>query len=275
MSITPLHVSLPEGNIHIAVYGSQNKTPVILLHGTAAYHYCWRNVAAYLAQSYRVYCPDMLGAGFSDKPIDVPYSKRAQALRLISAIESLGYGPVHLAGHSLGGEVATHIALEAPHLIQSLMLIAPDGFRQGVIPPVRWAARKGWMNGMFRRAMRSQMKPKTLSRILALPLDRITPDFMENWTMPYTHPNTPDIIAKSLADDDTGVISDHVPQITLPSLLVYGTKDRMIPKRVFAKYQAHLPNVRTEIYEGYGHVLMEQCPERLSEAIDSFVKENL
>ncbi|WP_442602245.1 alpha/beta fold hydrolase [Paenibacillus sp. KN14-4R] len=275
MDTSVLNIPVPEGNLHVPVYGTHNQTPVVLLHGTAAYHYCWRHVALQMSSSYRVYCPDLLGAGFSDKPKDALYSKRAQSLRIISMLKSLDCGPVHLVGHSLGGEIATHVALEAPDQIKSLALIAPDGFRKGVLPPIKWLASKGWLSGMFRKAMRSQMKPKVMSRMLGLPLDHMTPAFMENWTKPYTHPNLPDIIAKTLADDDTGILSNRMNQITAPTLLIHGTKDRFIPKRVFEQYKQQVPHIRTEVYEGCGHVLMEQCPERLAASLENFIQSHL
>ncbi|MFD0715663.1 alpha/beta fold hydrolase [Paenibacillus sp. GCM10027626] len=266
-----LNIPVPEGNLHISVYGETNAIPIVLLHGTAAYHYCWRNVAAALAAKYRVYCPDLLGAGFSDKPKDALYSKHAQSLRIISLVKSLDCGPIHLVGHSMGGEIAAHVALASPELIRSLTLIAPDGFRKGVSPLLQWAARKGWMNRIFRQAMRSQMKPKVLARIIGIPAQQITPEFMANWTKPYGHPNLPYIIERTLADDDTGVISNRINHLMTRTQLIYGTNDKMIPKRVFEQYRQSLPNLCTEVYENCGHVLMEQCPSRLADSIDRFI----
>lgn len=271
MNTSILQIPVSEGLLHVAVYGTENQIPVVLLHGTAAYHYCWRNVAAQLSAKYRVYCPDLLGAGFSDKPTDVSYSKQAQSARIQSLIQSLDCGPVHLVGHSIGGEIAVNLTLEAPELISSLTLVAPDGFRRGVAAPIKWAARRGWMNPIFRKAMSKPINPKALARILGIPLQHITPELVEHWTKPYADPNLPYIIAKTLADDDTGTMSHQVNRITAPTLLIYGTKDRLIPRRVFEKYKLALTNKVVEEYDGLGHVLMEQCPERLAASIDNFI----
>lgn len=131
------------------------------------------------------------------------------------------------------------------------------------------------MNGMFIGAMRNQMKPKMLSKLLGIPRDDITPDFIKNWTKPFSHPNLPYIIAKTLADDDTGILSNEISSIIAPTLLIHGTKDRFIPKRVFEQYQQKLTALQTTVYEGYGHVLMEQCPERLAASIKAFVEKNV
>jgi len=264
-------VPVEEGDIHIQAYGMNHDVPVMLLHGTAAYHYCWRSVAAQLASQYRVYCPDLLGYGVSDKPRTVLYSKQAQAKRIQAVIEALDCEAVHLVGHSMGGEIAAHIALQTPHLLRSLTLVAPDGFRRGVASPVKWAARKGWMDGIFRGAINRKMKPTTLARMLSLPLEHITPEFMDRWTKPYQDPNTPFVIAKTLADDDTGIIAHRISEIHVPTLLIYGTIDKMIPKQVFRQYEQTVPNLCTELYDSYGHVLMEECPDRLAASIRSFI----
>ncbi|MDT8978039.1 alpha/beta hydrolase [Paenibacillus sp. chi10] len=264
-------IPVADGHIHIASYGMNHEEPVMLLHGTAAYHYCWRIVAEQLASQYRIYCPDLLGSGFSDKPRTAAYSKRAQAKRIQTVIEALDCGSVHLVGHSMCGEIAVHLALQAPHLVRSLTLVAPDGFRRGVASPVKWAARKGWMEGIFRGAMKRQLKPGTLARMIRLPLEHMTPAFMDSWTKPYQDPNIPYVIAKTLADDDTGAIAPRASEIAIPTMLIYGSTDKMIPMRVFRQYEQTIPGICTEIYDGFGHVLMEECPDRLAASIRSFI----
>lgn len=123
--------------------------------------------------------------------------------------------------------------------------------------------------------MSKPINPKALARILGIPLQHITPELVEHWTKPYADPNLPYIIAKTLADDDTGTMSHQVNRITAPTLLIYGTKDRLIPRRVFEKYKLALTNKVVEEYDGLGHVLMEQCPERLAASIDNHIVNDL
>ncbi|WP_239615418.1 alpha/beta fold hydrolase [Cohnella mopanensis] len=267
-------IQLKEGKVYVRSEGNNALPPVILLHGTAAYHYCWRNVASLLKEHYHVIIPDLMGMGFSDKSLEAVYSKAAHADRLIEMLQQLKVGPAHLIGHSLGGEIAAHVAVKAPELLASVSFIAPDGFRAGISKAVRLLAKIGIMTPMFRFLLKRPMKPAMMARTLGLPVEHITPGFLEAWTKPYSHPNLAKIITKTLAEDDTGAISYGVPTIKLPALLIYGKKDRMLPQRVFEAYKTALPKMKVEVYEDAGHVIMEQYPERLSDTILNFLNED-
>lgn len=247
-------------------------SPVVLIHGTASYHFCWRKIYSVLSEQYKVYALDFLGAGESDKPVDACYSKEAHANRLIAVLKKLGVPPVHVVGHSMGGEVAVHVALKAPELVESLTLIAPDGFRKGVNSLAQNLAKRGWLNGIFKQMLKRPPKPKMMSRMLGLPLEKLTPELLEGWTKPYSDPNLPYVITKTIADNDTGVIASQVSQLTMPVLLIYGTNDKLVPHHVFQSYQNVLPNAKVEKYEGFGHLLMEECPEKLTKSIVEFIE---
>src|SRR5208282_2405052 len=64
--------------------------PLILLHGLMGYSFSWRYAMPALAPYATVYAPDMLGAGFSDRPQGIDHSVRGTALRVIRLIQNLG-----------------------------------------------------------------------------------------------------------------------------------------------------------------------------------------
>lgn len=265
------YVPLDEGKIFVTSNGSGR--PVVFIHGTASYHFCWRNlIKSVLSDYYTIYAIDLLGAGESDKPIDACYSKEAHAERLIVGLRKLGLSRVHLVGHSMGGEIAVHIALKAPELVESLILISPDGFRKGVHPLVQSFAKRGWISGLFKQMLKRPPKLKMMSRMLGLPLEKLTPDLMEGWIKPYSDPNLPYIITKTLADNDTGVIANKVRELTMPVLLIYGMKDKLVPYHVFHSYKNALPMAKVEAFADYGHVLMEECLEQLVATIFKFLR---
>src|SRR5579885_3417235 len=79
--------------------------PLILLHGLLGYSFSWRYVMPALAPHATVYAPDLLGAGFSDRP-KIDHSMRATALRVLNFAEQLGLSSFDLLGTSRGGAVA-------------------------------------------------------------------------------------------------------------------------------------------------------------------------
>src|ERR1700692_951228 len=86
--------------------------PLILLHGLLAYSFSWRYALPALAPYATVFAPDLLGAGFSDRPAGIDHSMRATARRVLKFVEKLGIASFDLLGTSRGGAVAMAAAAE-------------------------------------------------------------------------------------------------------------------------------------------------------------------
>ena len=104
-------------------------SPLILLHGLLAYSFSWRYTLPALAPYATAYAPDLLGAGFSDRPRGLDHSMRATALRVLSFVEKLGLSSFDLLGTSRGGAVAMAAAAECmsgyPLRLRKLVLVCP------------------------------------------------------------------------------------------------------------------------------------------------------
>src|SRR5271157_4551130 len=85
---------------------------LILLHGLLGYSFSWRYTMPALAPYRTVFAPDLLGAGFSDRPQGIDHSMRGTALRVLRFAENLGLGSFDLVGTSRGGAVAMATAAE-------------------------------------------------------------------------------------------------------------------------------------------------------------------
>src|SRR5258707_4689204 len=85
--------------------------PLILLHGLLGYSFSWRYTIPALTPYATVYAPDLLGAGFSDRPAGLDHSMRGTARRLLQFIERLGGSSFDLLGTSHCGAVAMMAAV--------------------------------------------------------------------------------------------------------------------------------------------------------------------
>ncbi len=92
---------------------------VVLLHGFPQTHLMWRHVAADLAATHTVICPDLRGYGDSDKPA-TGYSKREMAADVVALARSLGHERFALAGHDRGALVAFRAGLDHPAAVTHL-----------------------------------------------------------------------------------------------------------------------------------------------------------
>jgi len=113
------------------------KGTVLLLHGKNFSGAYWERTArALVERGYRVIAPDQIGFGKSSKPTDVQYSFHAMARHTLALLDELRVEHVVAVGHSMGGMVATRLALSAPERVLGLALVNPIGLEdwQRLVP---------------------------------------------------------------------------------------------------------------------------------------------
>ncbi|MGH2514059.1 MAG: alpha/beta fold hydrolase, partial [Ktedonobacterales bacterium] len=101
-------------------------SPVLLLHGLADCKESWQRVLPALARRHRVYAPDMLGCGASEKP-GINYSLWAMAAYMRHFLDAVGVEAADIVGHSLGGGLALHLYIQYPERVRRLALVASGG----------------------------------------------------------------------------------------------------------------------------------------------------
>ncbi|HYP00506.1 MAG TPA: alpha/beta fold hydrolase, partial [Pyrinomonadaceae bacterium] len=119
------------GNVFYRVAGAEAREPLLFLHdtGAGASSFMWRKNFDVLSSDFRVYAPDLVGFGLSDKPANAPYSADLYValIRDFLASEVRQRAPAHLVASSLSAAFAIRVADEHPALVRSLTLIAPTG----------------------------------------------------------------------------------------------------------------------------------------------------
>ena len=124
-------VSLASGErVYVAeAAGSVRNDPkdlVLCVHGMSGAATNWTDFMAELAPDFDCKAVDLPGSGFSPPPrTRSGYSIKALAGTVVSLIETLGAGPVHLVGNSMGGAVCIRVAAARPDLVRTLTLISP------------------------------------------------------------------------------------------------------------------------------------------------------
>jgi pimeloyl-ACP methyl ester carboxylesterase len=102
---------------------------VVLLHGFACSHKYWNKVVRHMPHDkYRIFTPDSLGFGMSDKPSELRYDIDDHSEALAKDILEDTDQPIILVGHSMGAMIALRIAKQHPELVQKLVLINPPIF---------------------------------------------------------------------------------------------------------------------------------------------------
>lgn len=252
---------------------------LILLHGLLGYSFSWRYAMPALAPYRTVYAPDLLGAGFSDRPPELDHSMRATALRVLRFAENLGLDSFDLLGTSRGGAVAMAAAGECVSSgklrVRRLVLVAPVNpySRHGQRLAPFLATRFG--SGMFRFVMNRMpfLYPYWHGRMFG-DRNRIPPGSLDGYKAPLAIPGLYEhglSIARTWTAD-LRQLEAPLPKLSLiPTLLIWGSKDPAVYASSMEPLKRHFANVQTVVFPGIGHLPYEECPEEFNRALIQFL----
>jgi pimeloyl-ACP methyl ester carboxylesterase len=241
---------------------------VVLIHGLGYATWAAAPLRAGLAPRHRFVTFDNRGSGRSDKPAG-PYSIRLLAEDAASVIAQAG-APAHLIGYSMGGYIALTVALRHPHLVRSLVLIAtsaggPESHGVPEETQAVWASAAALDDpaAFARRTMPLSFRPgwtdthpDRFEELLRARLAHPTP--VASWQAQY------DACAAYLV---TGV---QASRVAVPTLVIHGTADRVVPYANARPLVAGIPQARLVTLPGAGHLCWFEETARLNALISDF-----
>jgi pimeloyl-ACP methyl ester carboxylesterase len=254
---------------------------ILLIHGIGDNSTTWNAIQAKLAQRFTVIAPDLLGHGRSDKP-RADYSVAAYANGMRDLLSVLEIERVTVVGHSLGGGVAMQFAYQFPHLVERLILIGAGGVTKDVNVALRLASLP-----MGSEALALLRLP------LVLPALRTAGKILGN-TLGTTGlgndltqvlrilDDLPEPTASSAFTRTLRAVVDWRGQIVtmldrcyltqaIPVLIVWGTRDVVVPVQHAWMAHAAMPGSRLEIFEGSGHFPFHDDPARFIDVVQRFI----
>jgi pimeloyl-ACP methyl ester carboxylesterase len=257
--------------------------PLILLHGLLGYSFSWRFTIPAIAPYATIYAPDMMGAGFSDRPAGLDHSVRGTAQRVLRFIERLRISSFDLLGTSHGGAVAMMAAAEclSSHSrlgMRRLILVAP-------VNPFsphgrRLAAFIGSDLGTaWFRVLLPQMNllyPYWHARMFAR-RRLIPPDSFAGYLAPLEKPGLFDhalAIVRTWTEDLSELKSTLPKLANVPTLLLWGGKDPAVYASSAEPLAKYFARSRTIIFPGIGHLPYEECPDEFNRALIEFLTDN-
>jgi len=265
---------------HSFSYTDSGSGPVLLfIHGLLGSQRQWAHLVDRLDDGHRVVVPDLFGHGESAKPMG-DYSLGGHAATLRDLLDRLGIERVTLVGHSLGGGIAMVFSYLFPERVERLVLVASGGLGREVSPLLRSATLPGaeyvlpvLASGWMRERIASA------GRLLGSVGLRPGSDLTQVW-QGFTSLGDADtrraFLATTRAVIDPGGQSvtahDYLPEATpLPTLVVWGTRDRMIPAWHAAAATASIEGCRVELFAGAGHFPHLDDPDRFADLVRDFM----
>jgi pimeloyl-ACP methyl ester carboxylesterase len=267
---------------HCVTYREVGSGPVlVLIHGVTGNLHTWDEVLPELAEHYTVVTPDLLGHGLSAKPRG-DYSLGAFASGIRDLLGALGHFRATVVGHSLGGGIAMQMAYQFPERVERLVLVSSGGLGEEVSIALRAATLPGSELVIPLIAHNSVID---IGRFAGRMLERIgiivSPDRAEvargyaslsdseaRNAFIHTMRAVIDIGGQRVSAKDRLYLTE-----TMPSMLLWGKRDRIIPASHGRTAHEAMPGSRYELFESSGHFPHVSEPCRFAKALHSFIEE--
>jgi pimeloyl-ACP methyl ester carboxylesterase len=253
--------------------------PLVLLHGAGDNSLDWRWVLPALARKHRVYAPDLPGSPDSARPA-ADYSPAFFERFVASYVDALGIGRATFVGNSLGGLVAFRLALSEPTRVTALVLVDSAGLGSAVnpaftsvnVPLLGEAAIPFWRTsvGAYQRAW------GRTALLFAHPPGSVPREWLAEQCRLARSPGYLEAhltVLRALVDPggQREVLVDRLPLLEIPTLVVWGARDRVFPESQAKDAAARLRRGSLAVIPDCGHLPHVECPDRFVAALDEFL----
>ncbi|MET0127817.1 MAG: alpha/beta fold hydrolase [Solirubrobacterales bacterium] len=256
---------------------------IVLIHGITGRSDQWEPAIDHLARDHQVLAPDLLGHGESAKPRG-DYSLGAYASAVRDTMVALGHDRATVVGHSLGGGIAMQFAYQFPERCERLVLVSSGGLGREVHPLLRASTLPGaewvmpWL--MHERVLGAGEAVGRLIGLLRLQAGTDTAEVARGFA------SLGDAEARAAFIETMRAVLDPGGQRVsaldrlylteaLPSLLVWGENDPIIPADHGRAAHEAMPGSRLELLPGVGHFPQLERPYEFAALLSEFIAETV
>ena len=251
------------GGLKIAYERVGDGPPLVFVHGAAADSRMWEPQLAGLADDFTVVAWDEPGAGRSSV-LPESFGLADFADGLAALLLALELGPAHVAGLSWGGTLILELYRRHPDLVTTLILMDTYAGWKGSLPEDEVRARVAGMHTML-DAPAEEFDPTLPGLFATDPPARFVP--LLDAIAADVRPATIEHELTIMAETD---LSDLLPQIAVPALLVWGMHDARSPLSVAHQFEATIPGPTLVVIERAGHMSNLERPEQVNDAVRAF-----
>lgn len=274
------YMDLPGGlKVHYRDQGKRDGPTLVLVHGFAASLHTWEPWVQRLGSQYRIITLDLPGFGLTSAP-DGYTLGRGDFVGVVDQVTTrLGTSKFVLVGNSMGGGVAWNYTLQHPDRVEGLVLVDAAGWpqqrsdgRDGPFifkvlrhPVGRFLIKDLDTTAMTRAGLRDAFAPKP---------DMVDDAMVARYVEMSRAPGHKDIILGLMGgyDPADAASREKLGKIAVPTLIVHGDTDKLIPVGHAALFGAAIPGSTVIIYPKVGHVPMEQIADRSAADLDAWLK---
>jgi len=232
----------------------------VVIHGGGNGAKAWRQNAEALSSNYRVYIPDLPGFGYSESVND-----RFRLPEFVDFVDNfttaVGVDSFYLIGHSIGGGIALHYALKFQKKVKGLVLISSWCLGTETALWVRFLSQPVFCKYFGEVILAASNCIEWVARKFYAPF---------KFDNPFSHVNMD--IGRTMTNvrGQTTVLLNKLSQLFVPTLLVWGSNDGIVPAHQGYVAAELIPDCRLHIFQGAGHSVYRERIEEFTQMMAAF-----
>ena len=279
---TPLPVQrVTVDGVELAYSDEGQGQPVVFVHGLSSYMGYWDRQLPAFTNGFRVLALDLPGYGMSARP-DAPYTPPWFSQVLVDWMDAVGLDSAVLVGHSMGGQIAITTALDHPSRVDALVLSAPAGFETFDAGHARWM-KAWWTESRAMETGEPEVRAAFTTSVFNVNDDHVEALIEERVRLGKHEAfgGTSVAVSRSIAGMLDHPVRHRLDELDVPTLVVFGTDDRMIPNPVFnggrTKAVAEdgssaIKGAKLVMIPGAGHTGHHDAPGAFNAALSEFLE---
>jgi pimeloyl-ACP methyl ester carboxylesterase len=259
--------------VHLRDVGPRDDPePLVLIHGTSASLHTWEGWVKALSARHRVISFDLPGFGLTGPNASGDYRGDSYARFVLDLMDQLKVQRMAVAGNSLGGEVAWRTALMAPQRVTKLILVDAAGpdFSSDSVPIGFLAARVPVLNRIFDWVLPRPMVVASVRNVYGDP-SRVNDALVDRYYELALREGNRRALVQRLQQNQRGQDAERIRELTLPTLILWGGRDRLVPLSVGRQFKQDIAGSELVVFDELGHVPHEEDPARTVVPVQAFL----
>jgi len=260
--------------VHVRDEGfMEDPTPIILMHGTSSSLHTWEGWVKELKKQHRVITMDLPGFGLTGPNHENDYSNATYTQFILDLMDAMHVQRAVLGGNSLGGEIAWEVAVAAPHRVEKLILVDAAGyaFTPKSIPLGFKLARMPEMTWIMNHCMPRSMMEDSVKNVYGNP-EKVTSVLVDRYEAMTRRAGNRDALRIRMTQLNAGKDADLIKTIHVPTLILWGGKDQLIPPENASWFQRDIAGSKLIMFDDLGHVPQEENPVVTLAAVNIFLQ---
>ena len=258
--------------VHLRDEGPRDDaTPLVLLHGTSASLHTWQGWAGALKGQRRVIRFDLPGFALTGPHPQDDYSIDTYVRFVVATLDRLAIARCVLAGNSLGGQIAWSVAAAHPQRVERLVLVDAAGypFEPQSVPIGFQMARLPILAPLMRNTLPRGLVERSVRNVYGNPA-KVTPELVDLYADMTLREGNRRALGLRMAQR-LAVAPERIATLKLPTLILWGGQDRLIPPDNAQKFARDIPGSRLVMFDDLGHVPHEEDPVRTVAPVKAFL----